>query len=77
MVIEMACTSEPHTNQLIGIIEVVECEEDTQIERSDCIDDEESRKYRKYIAQQDALHQLEQLKAKASAATYMISFIIS
>ncbi|MHA2004380.1 MAG: hypothetical protein ACW960_09760 [Candidatus Thorarchaeota archaeon] len=37
--------------------------------------DEESRKYRKHLAQQEALRQLEQRKAHALASAHRMSFI--
>lgn len=37
--------------------------------------DEESRRFRKYLAQQEALRQLEQRKTQALAAALRVSFL--
>lgn len=70
----MACTTK---QQSISLIEASNSEECVEMRKQVQIDlvDEESRRYRKYLAQQEALRQLEQRKAHALAAAHMVSFI--
>ncbi|MHA1951472.1 MAG: hypothetical protein ACW987_16610 [Candidatus Thorarchaeota archaeon] len=60
------------TVTLVDTSEFVEFEE--QIVQTET-NDEESRKYRKHIAQREALRQLEQRKTHALASTHRISFM--
>lgn len=69
----MACTSKQQTISLIETSDSEKCEELRKQVRTE-IYDEESRKYRKYLAQREALRLLEQRKAHALAATHKVSF---
>lgn len=73
-VIEMACTSKQQTISLIEASDPKNREEMRNQVRTDPYD-EESRRYRKYLAQQEALRQLEQRKAHAFTAAHRVSFI--
>ncbi|MHA2046343.1 MAG: hypothetical protein ACW99G_16275 [Candidatus Thorarchaeota archaeon] len=68
----MACTAKQQSISLVDTSEFVEFEE--QIVQTET-NDEESRKYRKHIAQREALRQLEQRKTHALASTHRISFM--
>jgi hypothetical protein len=74
IVIEMACTTK---QQSIPLMEASDLAEHKKTSKSVKIDvyDEESRKYRKYLAQQEAFRQLEQRKTYALAAAHRVSFI--
>jgi hypothetical protein len=63
----MECTSELQTTQQIETTELIECKEIIRSTRSDRYE-EDARKYRKYMAKQEALHQLEKIKTNALAA---------
>ena len=60
----MECPSKLQTTQLLEIPESIECKKTPAIELSDSYD-EKSRKYWKYLAQQEALRRLEQIKTHA------------
>ena len=70
----MACTSKQQTISLIEASESEECEKMRKQVQTD-VYDEELRKYRKYLAQQEALRLLEQRKAHALTAAHRLSFI--
>ena len=70
----MACTTKQQSTSLIDTSNLTEFKNLSNSEQTD-VYDEESRKYRKYLAQQEALHQLEQRKAHALAAAHRVSFI--
>ena len=72
--IEMACTSKQQTISLIEASDSKDCEEMRKQVQVDLYD-EESRRFRKYLAQQEALRQLEQRKAHALAGAHRVSFI--
>jgi hypothetical protein len=59
----------------MGLVEIDKCEETPLVEESTVDIDKESRDFRRYLAQQEALREFERLKANAFATTYMISFI--
>jgi len=73
-VITMACTTKQQSISLIETSDSKECKEMRKQVLTD-VCDEESRKYRKYLAYQEALRQLEQNKAHALAAAHRVSFI--
>ncbi len=70
----MACSSKQQTVSLIEVSNSEECKE-MRIPAQTEVYDEESMKYRKYLAQQEALRQLELRKAHALAAAHRVSFI--
>ncbi|MHA2353229.1 MAG: hypothetical protein ACXAC0_01890 [Candidatus Thorarchaeota archaeon] len=70
----MACTTKQQSASLIEASDPKECKGlIKQVQTDFC--DEESRKYRKYLAYQEALRQLEQNKAHALVAAHRVSFI--
>ena len=71
---EMACTTKQQEISFIESSDPSEFEEVRKHVQTE-IYDEESRKYRKYLAQQEALRQLEQRKAHVLAAAHRVSFI--
>ncbi len=74
IVIEMTCTTKQQTISQVETLELTECEElviSEQIDR----EDEKARNFRKHLAQEKALQQLEQRKAHALAAVQRMSFI--
>jgi hypothetical protein len=70
----MACTVKQQTISLTEASNSEECEEMRRPVQTD-VYDEESRKFRKYLAQQEALRQLEQSKTQALVAAHRLSFI--
>ncbi len=73
-VINMTYTTKQQTISLMDTSESIEWEEKSEVVQTDTTD-EESRKFRKYIAQKEALRQLEQRKTQARASAYRMSFI--
>ena len=71
----MACISKHDTNQVMELVEIDKCEETSPVVEPIVDIDEESRDFRKYMAEQEALREFERLKANVFDATYMISFI--
>ena len=74
IVIEMACTAKQQTITQMEALELVESEDIVIKEQID-IEAEKARDYRKHLAQEKALRQLERRKAHALAAVHMMSFI--
>jgi hypothetical protein len=60
----MECTSELQTTQQIETSELIENKEIIRSTQSDRYD-EDARKYRKYMAEQEAFHQFERIKTNA------------
>ncbi len=73
-VINMTYTTKQQTISLMDTSESIEWEEKSELVKTDT-NDEESRKFRKYLAQKEALRQLEQRKTQARASAYRMSFI--
>jgi hypothetical protein len=73
-VIEMACTSKQQTISLIETSDPKDREEMKKQAQTEAYD-EESRQFRKYLAQQEALRQLDQRKTHALAVAHRMSFI--
>ena len=73
-VITMACTTKQQSIPLMDTTEPIKCEE-KRVFVSTEVYDEESRKYRKHMAQQEALRQLERTKTRVLAAAHKMSFI--
>ena len=59
----MECTAKIQTTQ-VDTTEVIENKRTAQIQQNDTID-EESRKHRQYLAEQEALRRLERIKTQA------------
>jgi hypothetical protein len=73
-VINVACTTKRlRTSTLLETSEVVECEKRIGTVEVD-VYDEVARRYRQYLAQQEALRQLELIKTQALASAHRISF---
>jgi hypothetical protein len=70
----MACTTKHQSISLIEASDQKECDELRTPGQTE-VYDEESIKYRKYLAYQEALRQLEQRKAHALAGVHKVSFI--
>lgn len=70
----MACTTKQQTILHTDVSEPIEAEEKNVSLEVDTFD-EEARKYRKYLAQQEALRQLEGRKTQALASVHRISFL--
>ena len=62
----MECTLKTQTTQQVETTEIFENRKITRIKQNDSID-EESRKHRKYLAEQEALRQLERIKTHTFA----------
>ncbi len=73
-VIKMTCTTKQQTISLVDTSEPIEFEERSVLVKTDT-SDEESRKFRKYMAQKEAMRQLEQRKTHARASAYRMSFL--
>jgi hypothetical protein len=73
-VITMASTTKRLSIPLMDTSEPIEFEEKRVSVQSESYE-EESRKFRKLMAQQEALRQLEQRKTQALALTHRISFL--
>lgn len=74
LVIIMTCTTKQQNISFIDSPNPIEIEEKRRQVKTE-IYDEESRKYRKYLAQQEALRELERRKAHALSEAYRGSFI--
>jgi hypothetical protein len=61
----MECTTNLQTIQQIETPEQIDNKKITRFKQSSSCEDEESRKYRKYLAQQEALRRLERTKTQA------------
>jgi hypothetical protein len=71
-VIEMACTTEQQTISLMALSEPIESEKKIVSKETDAYD-EEARNYRKYLAQQEALRQLETNRTNALVSARGVS----
>lgn len=74
LVIKMASTTKQQTISLTDTSELIENEEKRVSVQTETYD-EESRKFRKLMAQREALRQLEQRKTLARASALRMSFI--
>ncbi len=74
-VITMACTTKQQSTSLMDVSESIESDEKRVLVQTDTSYDEESRKFRKYLAQREALRQLEQIKTRALTSGRTMSFI--
>ena len=70
----MTCTTKHLTINIAEQSDIKECEETRVSKRLDQLD-EESIRYRNYLAQKEALRQLEQMKSRALAVSHLLSFI--
>ncbi len=70
----MACTTKQQTILHTDVSELVEGEEKNVLLEVAAYD-EEARKYRRYLAQQEALRQLEGRKTHARALAHRMSFL--
>ncbi|MHA2027578.1 MAG: hypothetical protein ACXACG_15735 [Candidatus Thorarchaeota archaeon] len=70
----MACTTKQLSIPLIDTSEPIEFEEERVSVPNETYE-EESRKFRKHMAQREALRQLEQRKTHALALAHRISFL--
>ncbi|MHA2360140.1 MAG: hypothetical protein ACXAB5_07690 [Candidatus Thorarchaeota archaeon] len=70
----MACTTKQQSIPLMDRSESIKRKE-KRISGQTELYDEESRKFRKYLAQREALRQLEQMKARALTSSRTMSFI--
>ena len=74
LVTKMTYTTKQQSISLVDTSEPIEFEEKRVSVQTELYD-EESRKFRKYMAQKEALRQLEQRKAHARASAHRLSFI--
>lgn len=74
VVIKMNCIAEQESVTLVTSSDTVECKE-KKLPIAPEVYDEESRKLRKYLAEQEALRQLELNKTHAVASAHRMSFI--
>ena len=72
--IEMACTTKQQSIPLVESLDSTDSEETRKQVQTD-VYDEDARKYRKYLAQQEALRLLEQRKEHALTTAHRVSFI--
>ena len=70
----MACETEQQSIPMMEITESIN-EEERKISVETEFYDEESRKLRKHMAQQEALRKLEQTKTQALASVHRLSFL--
>ncbi|MHA2433334.1 MAG: hypothetical protein ACXADO_08920 [Candidatus Thorarchaeota archaeon] len=68
----MACTSKQQSIPPMEALEPIKCKEPSVSEQIEIYD--ESREIRKHLAQEEALRQLEQMKALALTAFHRTSF---
>ena len=73
LVKEMACTTEQQTITLMDLSESIESEKKSVSKQVDAYD-EKARDYRKHLAQQEALRQLERNRTTALVSARGVSF---
>jgi hypothetical protein len=73
LVKEMACTTEQQTITLMDVSEPIESKKKSVSKQVDAYD-EKARDYRKHLAQQEALRQLERNRTNALVSVRGVSF---